>query len=80
MASDQKIYHSALELEPDKREAFLKKACVCDEALFKEVTSLLTQEGNSEGLLTEERDICKSMFCLFYFVVRFPKDFNLVSF
>ena len=45
----KQIYHSALELEPGQREAFLKEACAGDEALFKEVMSLLAQEGNSEG-------------------------------
>src|SRR5512136_1444454 len=45
----KQIYHSALEVEPGRREAFLKEACAGDEALFKEVMSLLAQEGNSEG-------------------------------
>src|SRR5512137_273038 len=45
----KQIYHSALEVEPGRREAFLKEACADDETLFKEVMSLLAQEGNSEG-------------------------------
>jgi eukaryotic-like serine/threonine-protein kinase len=47
----KQIYHSALGLEPGRREAFLKEACAGDEALFKEVASLLAQEGNSGNLL-----------------------------
>jgi serine/threonine protein kinase len=46
----KQIYYSALELEPGRREGFLKEACAGDESLLKEVTSLLAQKGNSEGL------------------------------
>jgi serine/threonine protein kinase len=46
----KKVYQSALGLDPGQREEFLKKACVGDESLFKEVTSLLAQDGKSEGL------------------------------
>ena len=46
----KQLYHSALEVEPGRREAFLKEACAGDESLFEEVTSLLAQEGKSEGL------------------------------
>ena len=46
----KQIYHSALELEPGRREVYLKEACAEDESLFKEVASLLAQEGSSGGL------------------------------
>src|SRR5215203_1333621 len=35
------IYHAALELGPKQRDAFLAKACVGDEALLREVKSLI---------------------------------------
>ena len=47
----KQIYHSALELEPGRREEFLKEACAGDASLLKEVTSLLAQDGNPDGLL-----------------------------
>jgi len=43
----KQVYHSALELEPGRRDVFLKEACAGDETLCKEVMSLLAQEGNS---------------------------------
>ncbi len=46
----KQVYHAALDLEPGRREEFLKEACAGDESLFKEVTSLLSREGNSGGL------------------------------
>ncbi len=46
----KQIYHSALGLEPGRREEFLKEACADDASLLKEVTSLLAQEGNRDGL------------------------------
>jgi eukaryotic-like serine/threonine-protein kinase len=38
------VYHSALELEPEKRRAFLDAACAGDEALRSEVEALLEAE------------------------------------
>ena len=43
------VYHSTREVEPGRREAFLKEACAGDQSLFAEVVSLLAQDGNSEG-------------------------------
>ena len=45
------IYHAALEREEDQRAAFLEKACASDEALRREVESLLAQEGETESFL-----------------------------
>ncbi len=47
----RQIFHAALELEPGRREAFLREACAGDESLLKEVASLLEQEGHSEEFL-----------------------------
>ncbi len=46
----KRIYDSALELEPRRREGFLKEACAGDDTLLEEVTTLLAQDGKSEGL------------------------------
>jgi serine/threonine protein kinase len=46
----KQICHSALELDPGRREVYLKGACADDEGLLKEVASLLAQKGKSEGL------------------------------
>ena len=37
----ERIYHAALERDPDQRAAFLREACADDEALRREVQSLL---------------------------------------
>jgi|GEM_PF-579240 len=47
----KKLHQSALEVEPGRREEYLRKACVGDESLLKEVTSLLEQNGDPHGLL-----------------------------
>jgi len=41
------LYHAALALEPSQRAAFLEQACSCDEALRREVESLLA--ANEQG-------------------------------
>jgi len=46
----KQIYHSALELEPGRREEFLKGACAGDASLLKEMTSLLAQDRSPDGL------------------------------
>ena len=46
----RQVYHSALELEPDRREAYLKEACAGDESLLKEVESLLAQQSEAAGV------------------------------
>ena len=43
----ERIYHAALEREPDRRGAFLAEVCSGDEALRQEVESLLAQEVSS---------------------------------
>lgn len=47
----EEIYHSALEISPKKRVAFLKKSCGTDEVLLREVKSLLAFEDSSEKFL-----------------------------
>ncbi|RPJ63871.1 MAG: hypothetical protein EHM23_01305, partial [Acidobacteria bacterium] len=47
----KKLHQSVLEVEPGRREEYLRKACVGDESLLKEVTSLLEQDGDPHGLL-----------------------------
>jgi Tol biopolymer transport system component/tRNA A-37 threonylcarbamoyl transferase component Bud32 len=43
----ERLYHSAIELEPEQRERFLREACAGDESLFNEVTSLIA--ANEDG-------------------------------
>ena len=45
----EKIYHSALEHEPRQRQAFLREAG--DEALRKEVESLLAHQPQAESFI-----------------------------
>ncbi len=45
----RQVYHAAMDVEPGRREAFLKEACAGDESMFKEMISLFPQEGNSEA-------------------------------
>jgi serine/threonine protein kinase/dipeptidyl aminopeptidase/acylaminoacyl peptidase len=47
----KRLYNSALELEPDRRQAFLQQACSGDESLRKETERLLAQEAEAEDLL-----------------------------
>src|SRR5262245_29763922 len=42
----ERIYHAALELEPDARGTFLDQACAGDEELLREVTSLLNYDDS----------------------------------
>jgi len=44
----KRIYNSALEREPHQREAYLKEACAGDEALRKEVESLLAFQSEAK--------------------------------
>ena len=46
----EELYHSASELMPDRREAFLKAACANDAELFRNVQALLAQDSDA-GLL-----------------------------
>src|SRR6266852_308187 len=47
----EKLYHSALERQPDQRGVFLTEACQGDEELRREVESLLSQNVSAEGAL-----------------------------
>jgi non-specific serine/threonine protein kinase len=47
------IYHSALELDPDKREAFLDERCAKDKSLRAEVESLLSANEVAESFIAE---------------------------
>ena len=47
----EKLYHSALKLEPGQRTAFLKEGCPGDEALRQEVESLLAHEPQAESTI-----------------------------
>jgi eukaryotic-like serine/threonine-protein kinase len=47
------IYLAALELKPDERAAYLAEACAGDEALRREVESLLEYQARSGGLLDQ---------------------------
>ena len=45
------IYHAALERDTADRDAFLREACAGDEALRREVESLLGYEGAAERFI-----------------------------
>src|SRR5438046_8890263 len=47
----EELYHSAREREESQRVAFLEEACEGDEALRREVESLLAEEKRAEGFL-----------------------------
>ena len=47
----EELYHSAREREGSQRAAFLKEACAGDDALRREVESLLAQEKGLGGFL-----------------------------
>ena len=48
----ERVYHAALARPAAERAAFAREACAGDEALLKEVHSLLAQEGASAFLET----------------------------
>jgi hypothetical protein len=47
----ERLYHLARERQPQEREAILKEACAGDEALLKEVESLLNWRPKAEGFI-----------------------------
>jgi Tol biopolymer transport system component len=47
----KRLYNSALEIESDRREAFLEEACAGDELLRKEINRLLSQQAEGEDLM-----------------------------
>jgi len=46
----KQVHQSAIEVEPGRRDEYLREACAGDESLLKEVTSLLEQDGDPHGL------------------------------
>ena len=49
----ERLYHDALELQPDERDAFLKEVCAGDEALHHEVLTLLRVDARAGSFLDE---------------------------
>ena len=47
------VFHAALKRDPRDRAEFLRDACASDEALQKEVESLLAKESKAAGFLSE---------------------------
>jgi serine/threonine protein kinase len=47
----ERLYNSALELEPDRREAFLMEACAGDESVAAEVRRLLELESDAKEFI-----------------------------
>jgi serine/threonine protein kinase len=47
----EELYHGAMERDSEERSAFLAEACAGDEALRREVESLLTYQRQAEPLL-----------------------------
>jgi len=45
------LFHAALELDPDGRAAYLTEACQGNQALYAEVTSLMSALESSDGFL-----------------------------
>lgn len=55
----ERLYHAALEREPDERAAFLDEACAGDDELRREVESLLRKRfrdyKNSRNVIYDKR-------------------------
>ncbi len=49
----EQLYHSALELDPAERLAFVREACAGDEELRREVESLLTSHEQAADFIEE---------------------------
>jgi hypothetical protein len=49
----EKIYHSALELEESRRQAFLEETCSGDQTLRQEVESLLRSNPSADRFIEE---------------------------
>jgi serine/threonine protein kinase len=47
------LFHSALNCEPAARATFLQQACIADEALRREVESLVESHEESDGFIEE---------------------------
>ena len=46
-----RIYNSAAEIEPARREAFIMQACAGDESLFADLRSLLERSDNATDFM-----------------------------
>src|ERR1700693_1505695 len=49
----ERLYHSALEQEPDHQDRFLAEACQDDAGLRAEIESLLAYSGGTERLIDQ---------------------------
>ena len=49
----EEIYHAALELPPEERNTFLQASCAGDDALLREIDSLLAYEDSFDSLIDE---------------------------
>ena len=59
----EKIYHAALEIQPDQREIFFREHCGADEDLRREVESLLSFENTFDSLIdTPPESLAAEMF------------------
>src|SRR5215475_9128890 len=47
----ERLYHAALEREPDARDEFLDEACAGDEELRREVAGLLACDASSDSFI-----------------------------
>jgi hypothetical protein len=47
----QQLFHGAVKLSPDARDAFLRDECRSDERLRQEVESLLAEDGRQSGFV-----------------------------
>ncbi len=48
----EELYHAALELRLEEREAFLDEACAGDEELRREVVSLIASHNQAETFIS----------------------------
>src|SRR6185295_9344891 len=48
----EEVYHAALEVDPEKRSAFLDEACGEDSALRKQVESLLAESAHAADFMS----------------------------
>jgi hypothetical protein len=49
----ERLYHTALELEPGPRGAYLQEACGADKSLLHEIESLLANEEQAQSFIEE---------------------------
>ncbi len=57
----ERIFHAAIELEPEARESFIEESCGDDESLRREVSSLLASDGGFDSFIdTSPRSLINS--------------------